>query len=322
MKKIVALGIVVFVLVAGYSAAWLWAAGQATSYVESLRTADGITMPRVTCARFSITGFPFRFDASCSNAMIESGDVSVGIESFKATVEVYRPTHMLVFVQSPVHVQDAFTGSRSRVDFTSLQASARLEGWRIARISLIAEGPTLTDTVLEDRPVASAKRLEAHVIDEPAKHDAAQGLATLAQFVKLDGLDAPLWNIGAGSATFEGEITNLPDDVRTYGDADLVRRWQAAGGRYTISAFKGSDSGGAFDVSGTLGLDGTGRAEGQLKLHSSGVVERLGPLFPPEYKDWIVGTPAADGSYSQTLNIAAGVVFSGMMPTGVIPPLF
>jgi hypothetical protein len=45
-------------------------------------------------------------------------------------------------------------------------------------------------------------------------------------------------------------------------------------------------------------------------------------MFPPEWKDWIVGNPAADGSYSQTLNIAAGVVFSGLVPTGVIPALF
>ena len=41
MKKIIALGVVIFVLVAGYSAAWFWAAGQATAYVKTLETADG-----------------------------------------------------------------------------------------------------------------------------------------------------------------------------------------------------------------------------------------------------------------------------------------
>jgi hypothetical protein len=322
MKKILALAFVIVILVGGYGIAWLWAAGQATDYVKSLETADGVTMPRVICERFGIGGFPFGFDVTCTNATIESGDVTVQVSGLKATAEVYRPTHVLVFAQSPVTLQDAFTGSSSRVDFASLSGSARLDGWRIARVSVVAEAPVWTDTVLEDRPIATAARAEAHLIDEPAKHDAEKGLATLAQYVKIEALDAPLWDIAQGNATFEGEITNLSDDVRTYGDADLLQRWQAAGGKYTITSLKGGDSSGSFDVAGTLGLDTAGRTEGQLKLHSRGVVERLAPLFPPEWKDWIVGNPAADGSYSQTLNIAAGVVFSGLVPTGVIQALF
>ena len=322
MKKILALAFVIVILVGGYGIAWAWAARQATTYVKSLETADGETMPRVVCEQFGIGGFPFGFDVTCTSATIESGDVTLRVSGLKATAEVYRPTHVLMFAQSPVTVQDAFTGSSGRVDFTSLSASARLEGWRIARVSLVVDGPTWTDTVLEDRPIAEATKLEAHLIDEPAKHDPDKGLATLAQYVKVEGLDAPLWDIAQGHATLEGEITNLSDDVRTYGDADLLQRWQAAGGKYSITSLKGGDSTGNFDVTGTLGLDTTGRTEGQIKLHSIGVVERLAPLFPPEWKNWIVGNPAADGSYSQTLNIAAGVVFSGLVPTGVIPALF
>lgn len=322
MKKIIALGAVIFVLVAGYGAAWLWAAGQATDYLKALETADGVTVPRVMCQEFGIGGFPFGFDVTCSNATIESGDLSIAVSGLKAAVEVYRPTHVLLFAHSPVTIDDAFTGSRSRVDFASFTASARLEGWRIARISVVVDAPAWTDTVLGDRPIAQAGRLEAHLVDDPAKHDAAKGVATLAQFIKLERLDAPVWNIAQGEATFEGEITNLPDDVRTYGDADLLRRWQAAGGKYNISSFKGGDTQGAFDITGTLELDTDGRAEGQLRLHSNGVVERLSPFFPPEYKGWIVGAQAEDGSYSQTINIAAGLIFSGLVPAGVIPPFY
>ena len=74
---IIALGVVIFVLVAGYSVAWFWAAGQATAYVKTLETADGNSMPRVVCGDFGIRGFPFGFDATCSNATITSGDVTV-----------------------------------------------------------------------------------------------------------------------------------------------------------------------------------------------------------------------------------------------------
>ena len=96
------------------------------------------------------------------------------------------------------------------------------------------------------------------------------------QFAQVEGLDAPLWTIAAGEAKFEALITNLPDDVRTFGDAQLLERWQQAGGRYEITSFKGGDSMGAFDITGSIGLDPAGRPEGQIKLHSNGIVERLG----------------------------------------------
>lgn len=321
MKKIIALGVVVFGLVALYGLAWLWAAGQATAYVKSLETADGVDAPRVVCSNFAISGFPFGFDANCEGATVETGDVTITLGGLKAAVEVYRPTHVLFFAQSPASISDAFTGSSGRIDFVRGQASVRLDNWRIGRASLVIDEPRLTDTVLEDRPLANATRLEAHLIDQPGKHDASKGLASLAQYVKIDGLDAPGWQVARGEAQLEAEITNLPDDMRVYGDADLLRRWQDAGGRFVLTGLKGGDSVGSFEASGTLGLDSAGRAEGQLKLHSNGIVERLAPLFPPDYQGWIVGTQAADGSYSQTLNIAAGVVFSGLVPTGIIPPL-
>jgi hypothetical protein len=322
MKKIIALGVVVFGLVAAYAVAWFWAAGQASAYVKTLETADGISMPRIVCGELGIGGFPFGFDVTCTDATVESGDVTVTLAGIKATARVYRPTHVLMTAQSPVGVADAFTGSRGRLDFAAVQASVRLDSWRLGRASAVLTEPVWNDTVLEDRLVAKASKVEAHLVDVPGKYDAEAGLATLAQYITVEGLDAPGFEIGRGESTFEAEITNLPDDIRTYGDADLLKRWQAAGGKYTIAGFKGGDATSSFDASGTLGLDGSGRIEGQLKLHSRGVVERLGPLFPEQYKGWIVGTPAEDGSYSQTLNLAAGVVFSGLMPTGIIPPLF
>ena len=82
------------------------------------------------------------------------------------------------------------------------------------------------------------------------------------------------------------------------------------------------DATSSFEASGAVGLDTNGRVEGQVKLHSRGVVERMGPMIPEQFRGWIVGTPAEDGSYSQVLNIAAGVVFAGLVPTGIIPPVW
>jgi hypothetical protein len=322
MKRIIALGIVVLVVCIGWTAAWFWAAGQAGAYVKTLETADGTTTPRLTCKNFGIGGFPFGFDLTCTGATVTLGDTTVAASGIKATALVYRPTFVLVFAQSPVSIADAFTGSQSRVDFASAEMSARLDGWRIGRVSLVVEKPVWNDTVLEDRLLAKANHLEAHLIDVPEKHDAKIGLATVAEYAEADNLAAPGFEIASGQVSLSGEITNLSDDVRTYGQADFLKRWQAAGGRLDIQSLKGSDGVDSFDSSGNFGLDGQGRIDGQYKLTSKGLVERFGGAVPEQLRGVILGAQAADGSYSQSVNVAAGVVFAGMVPAAVIPPLF
>lgn len=326
MKRIIILGAVVLLVIAVWTGAWFWAAGQATGYVKSLETADGQTTPRLVCGGLDMGGYPFGFDLTCSDATITLADTTVTINGIKASAEVYNPTHVLVFAQSPVTFADAFTGSQSRLDFASASASARLTGWRIARVSLVVDKPVWNDTVLEDRLIASADQLQAHLTDVPDQHDATAGLATLAEYAEITGLAAPGFDVAAGKATFSGQISKLPDDVRTYGDADLLQRWQAAGGKFALTGFEGEDPGAPqptkFAASGTLGLDSQGRAEGQLKLNSTGMVERVQASVPEQLKGLILGGQAADGSYSQTLNIAAGVVFVGLVPTAMIPALY
>jgi len=195
-------------------------------------------------------------------------------------------------------------------------------GWRIGRVSLIVDKPVWNDTVLDDRLIAKADHAEAHLIDLPELHDAKAGLAGLGQYVEIDNLNAPGVQVNAAKVTFEGDIDKLPDDIRTYGEADLVKRWQAAGGTFTLKGFKGTDGDSHFEATGALSLDAQGRVNGQVKLNSKGVVERLGTAIPEQYKGLIVGSPAADGSYSQTVNIAAGLMFVGLVPAGMLPPVF
>jgi hypothetical protein len=322
MKRIIILGAVVVLVIAAWTAAWFWGAGFITEQVKALAKEDGVTEPKFTCGSLGVGGFPFGFDLTCTNAAVIYGDVTVTASGLKASAEVYNPTFVLVFAQSPVSIADAFTGSQSRVDFESARASARLNGWRIGRVSVVVEKPVWNDTVLEDRLIARAAHAEAHLIDLPADHDAKDGLAGLGQYAEVEGLSAPGFEINAARATLESTVDKLPDDVRSYGDPNLLKRWQAAGGTFTLSGLSAVDGESNFDATGTLKLDGQGRLDGQVKLHSKGVVERIGPMIPEAYRGWIVGAQAADGSYSQTLNIAAGVVFAGLIPAGMVPPAF
>lgn len=323
MNRFLVAIIVVILLAAGWTGAWFWGSSQITGYAKSLETADGVTTPRVVCGSFSVGGFPLGYDVTCANATITSGDDVATIAGLKGSMDVYDPLHVLISARSPVTIEDSFTGSRSKVDFASLEASGRLNGWRLARISAVLDKPVWNDVVIDDQPrlIAKADHAEAHLVDLPAKYDGSKHFQALGQYAEIDNLNAPGFAINAGKTTLEGEISKLPDDVRTY-DADSLKRWQQAGGQFTLVSFTGNDGDNRFEATGNLNLDDQGRVGGQLKLNSKGVVERFSATIPDQLKGVIVGAQAADGSYSQTFNIAAGVVFAGLVPATIIPPLF
>src|SRR5690606_24812026 len=98
-------------------------------------------------------------------------------------------------------------------------------------------------------------------------------------------------------------------------------RWQQAGGQLRLVSLKGTSGEEFIESSGTVALDGGARVDGQINLRHKGIVERLGNLVPEEWKPIVLGGQADDGSYAQTLTIKAGVVFSGIVPVSIIPPL-
>jgi hypothetical protein len=321
MKRFVVLIAAIAIVIALWTGAWFWAAGTAAGFVKSLETADGVSTPRVTCGSFAITGYPFGFDATCSDATIVSLDTTVTVKGLKATALVYNPFHVLAFAQSPVSYDDAMTGSRGRLDFADAEASARLTGWRIGRVSLVVNQPVWNDTILEDQLRAKAKSVALHLIDLPDLHDAAKGLSGLGESVTIKGLVAPLQGIADGEVTLEAAVSGLSDDLRTYGDGDLLRRWQGAGGTLKIVSFRGTDGTDYATTTGELSLDGQLCLQGQMKVASKGVVEQLGPLIPEAWKGWVLGEQEADGSYTQTLSFVAGVMFSGLVPLVDVPRL-
>lgn len=321
MKRFLYLGVAVLVVVIGWTLAWYWAAGEVRKGADMLAEADGIANPRLTCNTLDVAGFPFRFDVTCAGATIVSGDLTVSLAGLKATVLVYRPTHALASAKGPLTLTDAFSGGSSRVDWTGMELSARLEGWRLGRVSLVADTLSWNDTLLGDMLIARADHFEAHLVDIPERHQAEEGVAALAFYAKSDRVEAPGLAIEDGDLSFEAELSALPDDVRSFADPAAIERWRQLGGTLDIFALKGTDGDTSIDGSGTLALNNAAQLEGEVTIASKGVVETLEPLLAPGMGPLVFGSPAADGTYSQTLKITGGVVYSGMLAVGAVPPL-
>jgi len=321
-KRIIILGSVVLAVVILWSLAWFVLAGLVKQQLAAQAQADGISAPQLTCDTLNIGGFPFRFDADCAQARIVSGDAVFELPGLRASVRVYAPTHMLASALGPLQVTDTFTGSRSAISWSSLEASVRLDDWRIARASLSGKDLVWTDTLIGENVIAQSPLVELHLFDIPEQHDPERHTAALAGYVLASDLAYPGLTLTNTNAEVQVELSGLPDDVRNWGEPNLLPALQAANGQLSIVAIRGTDADSTLDASGALQLDPQGQIDGQITITSTGVAERIGPLLEEPWRTLVLGTPGADGSFANQLNFRAGGIYSGLVPIASIGPLF
>ena len=322
MKRIILALAIIGVVVAVWSGVWLFAAGQITQQVELAGNPGNPEIPALTCGNFSVTGFPFRFDASCDGATISQGDIAVTLPRLKATALIYRPTHLLAFADGPIHLSNAFYGTEQEVRFSLLEASLRLDGWQLQRLSLRGENIAWYDTLLGDILLASGDEAELHLLDIPTEHNPDAQLASLAFYAETKNADLTTFGVSGGQLTAEARITNLPDDIRAFGAPGMLQNWQAAGGKLVLEKLKANDAITMIDMHGQASLDETGAISGKIEGMSNQLAERFAEFVPPEYHSLYFGARQPDGRYKQTITIVKGTVFVGIAPQGTIPPLF
>lgn len=322
MKRIIIALSIMVLLVALWTGAWLFVANQIDQQVELAARPANPEMMALTCEKFSVTGFPFRFDATCVNATLAQDDVRITAAQIKMTALVYRPTHLLAFAQSPIHISDAFYGTEQEMRFSLAQASLRLKSWRLGRFSIRAEDFSFYDTLLGDALLAASPELEFHLLDIPGEHDKEKGLASLALFARAKSAELTMFAINDGQLTAEAKITALPDDLRTIDPSTALRNWQAAGGELILQKLDGTDTITTIEMTGQASLDETGAISGKVEGITNQLAERFSDLVPPENRILFFGAAQADGSYKQTITIVKGTIFVGIAPQGSLPPLF
>lgn len=321
-KRIIILGSVVVAVVLLWSAAWLAGANWLKGNIDAQAQADGLTQPRLTCATLEVGGYPFRYDVQCQAAQIVSGDLVLDVPEIRVSARVYAPTHLLASADGPMVLTDGFTGTRNSIAWSSLDASVRLDDWRIARASISGEDLVWSDTLMGETVIAQSPLAEIHLFDIPEQHDAERNLAALSGYALVDQLSYPAMTLDQSKAEVQVELSGLPDDVRNWGDTPLLPFIQEAGGALKIVSIHGTDKDAVLDAEGELSLDAQGMLAGTIDIKSVGVAERIGPLLAEPWRTLVLGTPAEDGSFSNQLNFRGGSIFSGLVPIASVPPLF
>ncbi|MCR6637052.1 DUF2125 domain-containing protein [Devosia sp.] len=321
-KRIIILGAVVLLVILGVSGAWFYASGIVRQEVERLAFADGETSPQLTCANLNIGGFPFAFDIECSDAVVVSGDLLAEIPAVRVSVMVYDLNHAIASAKGPAQLSDAFTGQRSAISWTGLNASLRLKDNRIARLSVVGDELSWNDLLLGDTMLAKAPHAEAHLLDIPEAHDAERNLASLALYLKTDALDLPAATLTNTALEVEAEVSGIPDELSAIGLEPILPAWQRAGGELNIVGITMSDANADLNASGKLTLDAQGFPDGTISIDSMGVAERIGPLIEEPWRTLVLGVPGENGRHTNQLNFRGGALSSGLVPITALPPLF
>jgi len=318
MKRIIALGAVVALVVIGWTGFWFYAASRITSEAELLATPGNPYGITVNCGTFNVSGYPFRFDITCADAGMVEGDLSFALAELRLSARVYRPNHVLVFAKGPFAFADAFFGTQQQLDWETFEASVRIENNRLARASVQAETVIWSDTLIGETELATMDAFEAHLL--PLSGDGATADRGLALFVRGSDISAPAQSIAEGRVVLEAELENFPTDTRLWADPALFANWQARDGKANLLRLEADDTTSTLTANGTLWLSAAGFPEADLKVRSEGVAEKFD--LDQASQNMFFGTRGADGTRGQTIIVREGSILVGLVPSGRLAPWF
>ncbi len=321
MPRFIILIAIVVLVVTGWSAAWFYGAGEIRRQVSNQLLASQSFPEKLSCKQLDVAGFPFRYDIACTDAQLIAGDVSLSVPRILATILVYRPTHALIFATGPATYRDAFSGSARKLRWQNLRASVRTNGWALARISLEGDNLELIDTLVGEKPVASANRVELHILDNPDEYDAEGKRAQLNIYSRIESAQVPEFDINNAEITLEGVIESLPDDVRLFSAQNIARNWYNTESGVQIIAFKGKDEQSVFEFNGRISATEQARLTGEFGLQTQNIADRLSDFVDPVALQIMFGFKDESGSYNQSFSVRHGVIMAGNVPVATLPPL-
>jgi hypothetical protein len=346
----------VVALAAGWSGIWYYAASRAQSGFAAWQVREAARGRAVTCTTQDFSGFPFRFELSCTDPALSerNGRLTLKAKSLHAAMQVYQPNLAIAEFAGPLAVtQDG--RAAGTLDWALAQASVHGLSLPPERVSVVLDRPAAH--LPDGTPLADAAHGElhvrpaAHAPQDPPAFDVALTLAQahLAGIARLRDLpiDADI------TATLRGLADFSPRPWR-----QVLRDLQAANGRLELSKARIREGDILAVGQGTLTLTPRGMLDGEIDLTVAGIeqlmatlgldeavgrasqkaLDRLAPglnlnaLFGPRGNAAIAAAGAAmlgkpaelEGRQAVTLplRLADGTIFLGPLKVGEMTPLF
>lgn len=315
-----AIGIVV--VIAGYTAAWHYAAGVLLEKVNAgIVDANGGGR-RANCENAQVRGYPFRIGVFCHSVLYEDARAGLGFRAraFRSAAQIYAPLHVVAELDGPATVQaPAFRAID--VAWSTLRASVRLASPLPERVSM--EGRDLRFTFDEPGdaapPLARAETGEVHM--RPAGTD----LDLAIRFGRL-GIERSMLG-GAYLPPLSGLVDLVLRDGVSVPPTGVLRGRSGTLRNATVSVDTDANTGTGVTLRGPVAVDEFGLLDAELEVtlrNPRQLARVLGDAMPQMRQQIELGLSAfGSGGDEATLplRIVKGEVSLGFLSLGTVPPL-
>jgi len=302
------------VLIAAWSAAWFYAAGQLEATLRETRDRVRDTGGELLCADEEVRGYPFRIGVFCSRVAYENPSSGLGLRTgeLRSAAQLYRPGRLVGELESPL----ALTGPAGTLeaDWNSMRGSTSLglngpERFSLAGNDVIAKGPEGT---------VQMSNFQFHglkINDDDARY------AVVMLDTDLPGVE----NIPSFDLRSEMLLDNAWQRLLAEPDVLQLARANGLTGRLNRFAFA-AQGGGRLRLSGPFTITSSGILSGNFQIEVE-KIEALASAFETRFsflRDYMPALAAMGrlGNTRATLNVRNGQASLGIIPLGPIPPLF
>jgi hypothetical protein len=271
--------VLVLVAAVAWSAFWFYAASKVDAAADEWRAREAKSGRVYECAKRSLAGFPFRFEARCSGASVallsqtagaSQAPITAKLGEILVVAQVYDPKLLIAEFAAPATI--------SGPDQLALMVN-----WSTARSSIVGlpAVPQRAAIVFDDpaidrvnasvqTPLARARHVELHARLADGSAQDHPVIETVLQIAggSLQELHPLL------AQPFDADVRTLLTGLQDFSPKPWPERFreiQAAGGHVEIVQSRIAQGDLIAVTAGTLGLNAGGRIEGELQMTVAGI---------------------------------------------------
>jgi len=293
-----------------WSAFWFYAASKVDDTTDAWRAQEAKAGRVYDCGKRSVAGFPFRLEVRCtgvnvtlvsqSAAQETAQPVTARLGEILVVAQVYDPKLLIAEFSAPATISARGDQPPMLVNWSKARSSVTGLPGIPQRVSLEFDDAAIDriESAVQ-KPLARAKHVELHTRMADASTPESPAVETVLQIAGASIRELhPLL-----VQPFDAETRMLLTGLKDFAPKPWPQRFrelQAAGGRVEIISARVQQGDMIAVATGTLGLSGGGRLDGELQMTVAGI-ERLIPALGLE-------KIADEGVPQQTLDrVAPGV---------------
>jgi hypothetical protein len=272
--------VLLLIAAAAWSAFWFYAASEVDARADAWRAQEAKAGRVYDCARRSVAGFPFRLEVRCDGASVSllsqtaapaAAPVTAKLGEILVVAQVYDPKLLIAEFTAPATISDGGGQPAMSVNWSKARSSVVGLPAVPQRASIEFDDPAIDRiNASVPAPLARARHVELHGRLAEGSDPDHPAIETV---LKIEGGSVqelhPLL-----AQPFDADVRTMLSGLKDFSPKPWPQRFremQAAGGHVEIVQSRIAQGDVIAVATGTLGLSGQGRLDGELQRPVAGI---------------------------------------------------